>query len=142
MSDKRERISRGKELSSNKVSNDLTSSESRATLSSESRKIRNISPLGFRVLVSIQKDTNMTDSGLYLPEGSKQASMDSVMGEVLEVARAHDHDTDEGTNVSGIPLGATVLIPKNAGVKVPWDDSLRIIETKDVLAIVHEISVS
>jgi co-chaperonin GroES (HSP10) len=43
-------------------------------------------------------------------------------------------------NVSGVPLGARVLFAKAAGVKVPWDDDLRILETKEVLATVDEIS--
>lgn len=108
---------------------------------SSSKVIRKVSPLGFRVLVQIQKDSDVTDGGLYLPEGSKQTMIDSVLAKVMEVACAIDEDTDQETNVSGIPHGALVLIPKNAGVKVPWDDDLRIVETKDVLAIINEISV-
>ena len=49
-----------------------------------------------------------------------------------------DVDTHEETNVSGIPLGAQVLIPRSAGVRVPWEDSIRIVDTKDILAIVEE----
>jgi chaperonin GroES len=110
--------------------------------SNESKRVRKISPLGFRVLVSIQKDSNQTEGGLYLPEGAKQNMQESLLAEVLEVASAIDDSTDEETNVSGIPLGALVLIPKNAGTKIPWDDTLRIVETKEVLAIVNEISVT
>ena len=105
----------------------------------EPRRIRKISPLGFRVLVKIEKDANVTDTGLYLPEGAKESAMESVIAEVLEVATAQNEFDDEFTNVSGIPLAAKVLIPKGAGTKVPWDDSLRIVNTKDVLAIVDEI---
>ena len=38
------------------------------------------------------------------------------------------------------PLAARVLLAKAAGIKVPWDDDLRILETKEVLATVDEIS--
>ena len=114
---------------------------SRGLKGSETKRIRKISPLGFRVLVSVRKDINQTEGGLYLPEGAKQNMQDSLLAEVLEVASATDDSTDEDANVSGIPLGALVLIPKTAGVKIPWDDNLRLVETKEILAIIHEISV-
>lgn len=107
-----------------------------------SRLLRRINPLGMRVVVQLRKEDAISEGGLYLPEGAKQNMVDSCLAEVLEVASARDHDTDEEANISGIPLGAVVLIPKNAGVKVPWDDQLRIVETKEVLAIVNEIEFS
>ena len=108
----------------------------------ESRRIRKINPMGYRVVVRIVKDSNMTETGLYLPEGSKQNMQESLLAEVIEVASAIDEDTHEEANVSGIPLGATVLIPKELGIKVPWDEDLRIVETKHVLAIVDEVSLT
>ena len=109
---------------------------------SEKRQIRRLHPLGLRVGGCIQRDANVTDSGLYLPEGAKEAMQESIVAKVIEVASALDSDTAEETNVSGIPLGATVLIPKSAGVRVPWDDDLRIVETPDVLALVDEIQLT
>lgn len=106
----------------------------------DNKKIRKISPLGMRVVARIEPDANMTDAGLYLPEGAKQSMQESVVAEVLEVASAIDMDSQEEANISGVPLGARVLIPKNAGTKVPWDDSLRIVDTKEILAIVDEIN--
>ena len=111
-------------------------------LHTEKRQIRRVHPLGLRVLVRIQKDLNVTDSGLYLPEGAKEAMQESIVAEVIEVASAVDSDTSEETNVSGIPNGSTVLIPKSAGVRVPWDDELRIVETREILALVNEISLT
>lgn len=105
------------------------------------KKIRKVSPLGMRVLIQIIKDPNQTDAGLYLPEGAKENMGESLLGEVLEVASAIDDDTREEANISGIPLGSLVLIPKRAGVRVPWDDDLRIVDTKEVLALINEISV-
>jgi co-chaperonin GroES (HSP10) len=101
-----------------------------------------INPLGMRVLVRIPKDQNVTEGGLYLPEGSKESMLESLVAEVVEVASAVDDKTEEETNVSGIPLGAKVLIAKRTGVKVPWDDQLRIVETKDVLAVVESFDLS
>jgi co-chaperonin GroES (HSP10) len=66
---------------------------------------------------------------------------ESILVQVTEVATATDEDTDHETNVSGVPLGALVLIPKGAGIKVPWDDNLRIVDTEDVLCVVTEESV-
>ena len=103
------------------------------------RRIRKVHPLGLRVVVKLFKDSNVTDTGLYLPEGAKESMQESVLAKVIEVASAVDSHTDEETNVSGIPLKSTVLIPKTAGIKVPWDDSLRIVETREVLALVDEI---
>lgn len=108
----------------------------------EAKKIRRINPLGMRVVIRILDQGNVTDGGLYLPEGAKKALDESLLGEVIEVASAVDHDTHEEANVSGVPLGATVLVSKNVGIKVPWDDTLRVIETKDVLAIVDEVHIS
>lgn len=108
---------------------------------SEVRRIRRLSPIGMRVVIQIRPDSNQTDTGLYLPEGAKESMDESVIGEVIEVASAMDEDTSEEANISGIPLGATVLILKRAGIKVPWAEDLRIVETKEVLAIVHEVEV-
>jgi|688.fasta_scaffold1859515_1 co-chaperonin GroES (HSP10) len=104
------------------------------------KNVRRINPLGMRVVVRLLKDSNMTEGGLYLPEGAKQSMAESLLAEVVEVASAHDSHTDEETNVSGIPLGARVLILKTAGVKVPWDEDMRIVETKEVLATIDEIA--
>jgi co-chaperonin GroES (HSP10) len=108
---------------------------------SKSRQLRKINPLGMRVVVHIRRDNSRTEAGLYLPEGAKQLMHESLLGEVVEVASAVDIDSDEEANISGVPEGALVLIRKDVGVKVPWDEDLRIVETKDVLAIVHEVEV-
>ncbi len=108
----------------------------------EFKKMHSINPLGMRVLVKIIKEQDTTKSGLYLPEGAKQAMCESILAEVISVASAMDEDTDEETNISGLPLGATVLIKKDEGITVPWDDNLRIVETTEVLAIVEQIEYS
>jgi len=105
--------------------------------------VRDIQPLGLRVLVRVIKEEDRHESGLYLPAGAKENHQDAFYGEVVEVARAQiDSSPDEktfGTNVSGVPCGARVLFRKDAGVRVPWDDSLRLLDTKDVLATVEEV---
>ncbi|MFO7566191.1 MAG: co-chaperone GroES family protein [Enhygromyxa sp.] len=119
------------------------------------RVSRHVQPLGPRVLVRIVKDPDRLESGLFLPEGAKENAREALLGEVVEVARTmpkldlaidddddddEDDDLDLGRNVSGIPLGATVLFGKHRGLTVPWDESLRIVDVRHLLAIVDEIS--
>jgi co-chaperonin GroES (HSP10) len=117
---------------------ELTASLAKA-VQLEGKTIRKVHPLGLRVVARIIKDSNLTDGGLYLPEGAKESLHESVLAEVVEVASAVDARSEEETNVSGVPLGARVLIGKTAGVRVPWDDDLRLVDTRDVLALVDEI---
>ncbi|HEY4059246.1 MAG TPA: co-chaperone GroES family protein [Kofleriaceae bacterium] len=101
---------------------------------------RLILPLGLRVLVHVLKIEERTDAGLFLPVGAKEAHDDALYGKVIEVARDRP-TTDEATeNVSGVPHGAHVLFRKEAGVRVPWDDRLRLIDVKDILATVEEVA--
>jgi co-chaperonin GroES (HSP10) len=107
-----------------------------------SRRIRHIMPLGPRVLVRVLHEEDVADSGLYLPQGAKERTQESLYGEVVEVARAAPTDPKEGfgANVAGVPHGARVLFAKHAGIRVPWNDDLRILDTKEVLATVQEVS--
>ena len=124
----------------NRVTNDNQPGAAKREMA---RSIRSIHPLGMRVVVKVRPDTNMTDAGLYLPEGAKEAKQESLLGEVLEVAMASgDQDGGVDTNISGIPEGALVLITKDAGVRIPWNEELRVVETKDVLAIVEEVDLN
>lgn len=107
--------------------------------STDHKSVRKVHPLGMRVLVQIKKADSKTDGGLYLPENAKDRGEESLLAQVIEVASAIDSDTDEETNISGIPLGATVLVGRHAGTRVPWDELLRIVDTKEVLAIVDEV---
>ena len=120
------------------------------------RVSRHVQPVGPRVLVRIVKGPDRSESGLFLPQGVKDDHAAALLGEVLEVARTmpkaeslHDDDqtddeddlrVDLGKNVSGIPLGANVLFEKEKGVTVPWDETLRLLEVRHVLAIVDIIS--
>jgi co-chaperonin GroES (HSP10) len=92
-----------------------------------------------RVLVQIMRDEDRTDTGLYLPAGAKEANDDALYGKVIEVARDRPTTDVASENVSGVPHGAHVLFRKEAGVRVPWDDRLRVIDVKDVLATVEEV---
>lgn len=102
---------------------------------------RLILPLGLRVLVEVLRVDERTDAGLYLPAGAKEAQDEAFYGKVIEVARDRPTSDDVTENVSGVPLGAHVLFRKEAGVRVPWDDRLRLIDVKDILATVEEVTV-
>ena len=99
---------------------------------------RLILPLGFRVLVKVIKDEDRTDAGLYLPEGAKERHNEALYGEVIEVARDKPTTAEPAENVSGVPNGSRVLFKKDTGVRVPWDDQLRLLDVKDILATVEE----
>ena len=114
----------------------------KASSQSHHKTMRRINPLGMRVVVRLRKSGDQTESGLYLPEGAKQAMSESLIAEVIEVATAREDHSDDETNVSGIPLGAMVLIKKDSGCKIPWDEELRIVETKEVLATIDELQIS
>ncbi len=102
---------------------------------------RVICPLGPRVLVRIIPPDQRSQAGLYLPAGVAEKGEDALYGEVLEVARASatNDESIEGPNVSGIPDGSRILFAPETGFRVPWDDSLRLVDTKHVLAVVEEI---
>ena len=114
---------------------------------------RHVQPIGPRVLIRVIKTPDRSESGLYLPAGAKDSHSEALLAEVVEVARTlpkaayiddgDDDDDDDrpglGENVSGIPVGAQVLFARDQGVTVPWDDSLRLLAVRHVLAIVDII---
>jgi chaperonin GroES len=100
---------------------------------------RLILPLGMRVLVQVLNIEERTDAGLYLPAGAKELHDEALYGKVIEVARDRPTTDDIAENVSGVPHGARVLFRKEAGVRVPWDERLRLIDVKDILATVEEV---
>ncbi len=106
---------------------------------SNSNKLRHIQPLGPRILVKLEENADRTPSGLYLPQGIQERHQVALYAQVVEVARDSLATEDVGENVSGIPLGVYVLFPKEAGLPVPWDESLRLVKTSDVVAVVEEI---
>ena len=103
-----------------------------------SKTFRVILPLGMRVLVRVLKDEDRTSAGLYLPAGAKEQHDEALYGEVIEVARDKPTSTEPGENISGIPNGSRILFRKEAGVRVPWDEALRLLDVKDILATVEE----
>lgn len=112
----------------------------RLSATDSNKPMRRVLPLGMRVLVQLKELDEISDGGLYLPETAKSSGVKSLLAEVLEVASAIDDQTHEETNISGIPMGALVLIGIDVGTPVPWDASLRLVDSKDILAIVQEMA--
>ena len=106
-------------------------------LSTNKQKL--IQPLGPRVLVRLVEDADRTPSGLFLPQGVQERHQVAHYGQVIEVARDTLATEAVGENVSGVPLGVYVLFPKNAGLPVPWDDTLRLVNTCEIVAVVEEV---
>lgn len=105
------------------------------------KTVRYVQPLGPRILVRIVQLEDRSAGGLYLPEGAKEDHQEALYGEVVEVARATTEDDGPslGENVSGVPLGAFVLFPKEEGLTVPWDEKLRLLHVSEVFAVVEEV---
>ena len=95
-------------------------------------------PLGPRVLVRSSRVPTEQPQACFA-SGSKDDFAAAAYGKVIEVARADQSEDGFGTNVSGVPEGANILFEKSAGLPVPWDEDLRILSTKDVVAVVEEI---
>jgi co-chaperonin GroES (HSP10) len=102
------------------------------------RKTKHVQPLGPRVLVRLEENADQTPSGLYLPQGVQERHQEALYAQVIEVARDALATEELGDNVSGIPLGVYVLFPKDMGLTVPWDTSLRLVKTMDIVAVVEE----
>lgn len=131
---------------------DERAAASGAALVAVPRVSRHIQPLGPRVLVRVVRSPDRSEAGLFLPQGVKDERASALLGEVIEVARTmptadpvaggddEDDGVDLGKNVSGVPVGANVLFEKERGVAVPWDEHLRLIEVRHILAIVDIIS--
>ena len=108
----------------------------------DEKTVHSINPLGMRVLVEILDARDRSNGGLYIPDNAKEKMSESILAKVIAVASAEDEDTFEETNISGIPLNAYVLIENNVGIRVPWNDRLRLVETIDVLAIIESSNVT
>ncbi len=105
---------------------------------------RVIQPMGMRVLVRVLPADARTPAGLYVPASAVKEEGDEAMyGEVIEVARAEPDAEEElaGANISGIPAYSKILFLPKSGIRVPWDETLRLVETKNVLAIIEEVAV-
>ncbi len=114
---------------------------------------RHVQPLGPRILVRLKQHPAQLASGLFLPDTARDRDDTAMLGEVVEVARTtpkttpsrvaqddgDERDADLGENVSGVPVGASVLFLRERAVKVPWDETLRLLEVRHVLAVVEEI---
>ena len=67
---------------------------------------------GFNPMMQFIHEEDVADSGLYLPQGAKERTQESLFGEIVEVARAAPSDPKEGfgANVAGVPVDDQGLV--------------------------------
>ena len=86
----------------------------------------NIKPLGKRVLIKQTKQEEVTKSGIVLPGTASKEK--PIIGEVIAV----------GSEIKEIENGMNVIFEKYSGTEIKdGDETLLILEDKDILAIVE-----
>ena len=85
--------------------------------------MKNIKPLGSRILVKPDEVKKITDGGIIIPETSEEKSR---IGSVLSV----------GKNVTKIHVGDRILYGKFAGAELK--EGLLIVKEEDVFAIIED----
>ncbi len=82
-------------------------------------------PLGNRVLIKREEQTNQTASGIYIPDSAKEKPLE---GKVIAVGK-------EATEV-GINEGDTVVFPKYGGTEITLDGTeYLIMNSDDILGV-------
>ena len=90
--------------------------------------MKNIKPLGDRVLIKIKEADSKTTSGLYLPENAKEKTN---IGTVIAVGSNKEEIT--------VKVGDVVLYEKYAGAAVKIDEKEHLIlKSKEIIAIIEE----
>jgi chaperonin GroES len=77
-------------------------------------------PLGNRVLIEREEQTNQTASGLYIPDSAKEKPLE---GKVIAVGK--------DAIVAGINEGNTVVFPKYGGTEITVDGTEYLIMSSD-----------
>lgn len=89
--------------------------------------VASIVPVGKRVLVRIEKETNQMKNGIYLPETATERQ---TIGVIIAAG-------DE-VNATRFVDGVSVLFPKYAGTEIELDgEKLLILDVESVLAIAN-----
>jgi chaperonin GroES len=93
----------------------------------------NIKPLGDRVLVEPQKETETKKGGIIIPDSAKEKPM---QGKVVAVGEGRRDDKGNLIHMS-VKAGDMVLLPKYGGTEVKIDDKeYQIVREEDILGIV------
>lgn len=93
-----------------------------------------IQPLGDRVLVEPQKDSEVKKGGIIIPDSAKEKPM---QGKVVAVGPGKRDDKGELVPM-GVKKGDVVLMPKYGGTEVKINDQeYQIVREDDILGIVE-----
>ena len=83
-------------------------------------------PLGKRVLIEREEQTNQTASGLYIPDSAKEKPLE---GKVIAVGKEAMED--------GINEGDTVVFPKYGGTEITVDGTeYLIMSSEDIFGVI------
>ena len=92
-----------------------------------------VRPLEDRILVKPIEKSNVTESGLYLPESSKEKP---IQGEVVAMGPGRLLDNGKRADLS-VKNGDTVVYGKYAGTEISLDgEDVLIMRESDILGIV------
>lgn len=92
-----------------------------------------IKPLGDRVLVEPQEETEMKKGGIIIPDSAKEKPM---QGKVIAVGPGKRDDNGKLIPMN-VKKGDTILLPKYGGTEVKIDDKeYQIVREDDILGTV------
>lgn len=93
-----------------------------------------IQPLGDRVLVEPEKESEVKKGGIIIPDSAKEKPM---QGKVIAVG-AGKRDDDGKLIPMSVKKGDLVLLPKYGGTEVKIDDrEFQIVREDDILGIIE-----
>ncbi len=92
-----------------------------------------ITPLGDRVLVSLQEDAEQVKGGIIIPDSAKEKPQEATVV-ALGTGRKDDNGKPQGFEVK---VGDTVLISKYGGTEVKIEDKkYLLLREDDILGII------
>ena len=94
----------------------------------------NIRPLGDRVIVEITPPTDVTESGLYIPQTTQERPDTGTV-----VAVGEGNYTQDGTLIPvGVEVGERVWFPAHVAAPVKNSDNLVLLYFRDIAAVLED----
>jgi co-chaperonin GroES (HSP10) len=101
-----------------------------------------LTPLGDRLLVVLDEESEETESGIHLPDGVSEGRGDGAMGIVY--AMGEGAIEDELAPEEQVLLGDRILFNENVGRDLPRNDDdkqYRLVRKANVLAVLGDLGV-
>ena len=92
-----------------------------------------IQPLGDRVLIEPEKDSEVKKGGIIIPDAAKEKPME---GKVIAIGKKRD---DDGKEIPfDIKVGDKVLLPKYGGTEVKFNDkTYQLVREEDLIGVIE-----